>query len=150
VHQIGFNWDSFYRARADTKPIAVASAIAILAFVAIALPLLATNGLRGLALATVLVEGVNFAIRMTYLRRLFPDFRFLRHAARALLPSLPAVALVAALRLTVGEEQTLLAALAMFVLYIVTTLAATALIERRLLREMFDYLRRRPPAGVTA
>jgi PST family polysaccharide transporter len=150
VHQIGFNWDSFYRARADTKPIAVASGIAIVAFVAIALPLLATDGLRGLALATVLVEGVNFAIRMTYLRRLFPDFRFLRHAARALLPSLPAVALVAALRLTVGEEQTLLAALAMFVLYIVTTLAATALIERRLLREMFDYLRNRPPAGVTA
>jgi PST family polysaccharide transporter len=150
VHQIGFNWDSFYRARADTKPIAVASGIAIVAFVAIALPLLATDGLRGLALAMVLVEGVNFTIRMTYLRRLFPDFRFLRHAARALLPSLPAVALVAALRLTVGEEQTLVAALAMLALYIVTTLAATALIERRLLREMFDYLRRRPPAGVTA
>jgi len=32
----------------------------------------------------------------------------------------------------------------------VTTLAATALIERRLLREMLDYLRRRPAAGVTA
>jgi O-antigen/teichoic acid export membrane protein len=150
VHQIGFNWDAFYRARADTKPIAVASAIAIAAFAAIVLPLLATDGLRGLALATMLVEGVNFAIRMTYLRRLFPDFRFLRHAARALLPSMPAVALVAALRLTVGEEQTLLAALAMFALYVVTTLAATALIERRLLREMFDYLRRRPPAGVPA
>jgi len=150
VHQIGFNWDAFYRARAETKPIAVASAISIAAFVAIALPLLASDGLRGLALGMVLVEGVNFTIRMTYLRRLFPDFRFLRHAARALLPSLPAVTLVAALRLAVGEEQTLLAALAMFALYVVTTLAATARIERRLLREMFDYLRRRPAAGVAA
>ncbi|MGH2942770.1 MAG: oligosaccharide flippase family protein, partial [Solirubrobacteraceae bacterium] len=147
VHQIGFNWDAFYRARAETKPIAVASAIAIVAFVAIALPLLATDGLHGLAVATLIVEGVNFTIRMCYLRRLFPDFRFLRHAARALVPSVPAVALVLVLRLAFGEEQTLLAALAMFVLYVVTTLAATALVERRLLREMLDYLRRRPAAG---
>ncbi len=150
VHQIGFNWDAFYRARADTKPIAVAAAISIVAFLAIGLPLLATEGLRGLALATLLVEVVNFTIRMVFLRRLFPDFRFLRHAARALLPSLPAVGLVAVLRLTLGEESTLLAALAMFALYVVTTLVATALVERALLREMFAYLRRRPAAGATA
>jgi O-antigen/teichoic acid export membrane protein len=150
VHQIGFNWDAFYRARADTKPIAVAAAISILAFVAIGLPLLATEGLRGLAIATVLVEVVNFTIRMVFLRRLFPGFRFLRHTARALLPSLPAVALVGALRLVLGEEQTLVAALAMFALYVVATLAATAVIERRLLREMFAYLRRRPAAGAPA
>jgi lipopolysaccharide exporter len=150
VHQIGFNWDAFYRARADTKPIAVAAAISIVAFLAIGLPLLATDGLRGLATATVLVEGVNFTIRMVFLRRLFPDFRFLRHAARALLPSLPAVALVAVLRLTLGEESTLPAALGMLALYVVATLAATALIERRLLREMLAYVRRRPPAGAAA
>jgi len=148
IHQIGFNWDAFYRARADTKPIAVASGLSISAFLLIALPLLATEGLRGLALATLLVEGVQFAIRMYFLRRLFPDFRFLRHAARALLPSLPAVALVVVLRLTVGEEGTRLAALTMFALYVVTTLVATALIERKLLREMLDYLRQRPAAGV--
>ncbi len=150
VHQIGFNWDAFYRARADTKPIAVAAAISIVAFLAIGLPLLAAEGLRGLAIATVLVEIVNFTIRMVFLRRLFPDFRFLRHAARALLPSLPAVGLVLALRALLGEESTLLAALAMFALYVATTLVATALIERRLLREMLDYLRRRPAAGATA
>jgi peptidoglycan biosynthesis protein MviN/MurJ (putative lipid II flippase) len=150
VHQIGFNWDAFYRARADTKPVAVAAAIAIAAFVAIGLPLLASDGLRGLAIATVLVEVVNFTVRMVFLRRLFPDFRFLRHAARALLPSLPAVTLVVALRLTLGEEATLLAALALFALYVLTTLVATLLIERRLVREMFAYLRRRPAAGAAA
>ncbi len=149
VHQIGFNWDAFYRARAETKPIAVASAIAIVAFLGIGLPLLATEGLRGLALATLLVEAVNFATRMVYLRRLFPDFRFLRHAGRALLPSLPAVALVAGLRLAFGEEATLLAALGMLALYGIVTLAATALLERRLLREIVAYLRRRPAAGAT-
>jgi O-antigen/teichoic acid export membrane protein len=150
IHQIGFNWDAFYRARGDTKPVGLASAIAIVAFVAIALPLLATDGLRGLALATLLVEGVNFAVRMTFLRRLFPSFRFLRHTARALLPSVPAVALVVALRLAVGGEQTLAAALAMLALYAVTTIAATALLERRLLREIVAYVRRRAPVDAPA
>ena len=150
VHQIGFNWDAFYRARADTKPVGIAAAIAIVAFLAIALPLLASDGLHGLAIATLIVEGVNFAVRMFYLRRLFPDFRFLRHSARALLPSAPAVALVLLLRLAFGEEQTLAAALAVLALYITTTLAATALVERRLLREILAYLRRRPAPGAVA
>jgi peptidoglycan biosynthesis protein MviN/MurJ (putative lipid II flippase) len=150
VHQIGFNWDAFYRARADTKPVGIAAAIAIVAFLALGLPLLATDGLQGLAIATLLVEAVNFAVRMFYLRRLFPDFRFLRHTARALLPSAPAVALVLALRLALGEETTLLAALAMFALYVVATLAATAVVERRLLREILAYVRRRPAAGAAA
>ncbi|MEA2241544.1 MAG: hypothetical protein QOD24_1100, partial [Solirubrobacteraceae bacterium] len=150
IHQIGFNWDAFYRARGDTKPVGIAAAIAIVAFVAIALPLLAADGLRGLAIATLLVEGVNFALRMFFLRRLFPSFRFLRHTARALLPSVPAVAIVVALRLAFGTEDTLAAAIAMLVLYIVTTLAATALLERRLLREIVAYVRRRAPADAPA
>jgi O-antigen/teichoic acid export membrane protein len=148
VHQIGFNWDAFYRALGRTKPVGVAAAIAIVAFLGIGLPLLATDGLRGLALATLLVEGVNFAVRMAYLRRLFPSFQFMRHTARALLPSAPAVAVVLGVRLLAGEESSLAAAIGMLALYIVVTLAATALIERKLLREMLAYLRRRPAAGV--
>jgi lipopolysaccharide exporter len=150
VHQIGFNWDAFYRARADTKPVGIAAAIAIVAFLALGLPLLASDGLQGLAIATLLVEAVNFAVRMFFLRRLFPDFRFLRHTVRALVPSAPAVALVLTLRLAFGDEATLAAALAMFALYVVVTLAATALVERRLLREIVAYLRRRPAAGAAA
>ena len=147
IHQIGFNWDAFYRALGRTKPVGVASAIAIVAFLAIALPLLASDGLRGLALATLLVEGVNFAVRMAYLRRLFPSFGFIRHTARALLPSAPAIAIVVGLRLAFGEESTLLVALAMVALYVLVTLAATALLERKLLREIVAYLRRRPAAA---
>jgi O-antigen/teichoic acid export membrane protein len=150
IHQIGFNWDAFYRARGDTKPVGLAAAIAIVAFVAVALPLLATDGLRGLALATLIVEGVNFAVRMVFLRRLFPSFRFLRHTARALLPSVPAVAVVVGLRAAFGDEGTLAAALAMLALYVVTTLAITALFERRLLREIAAYVRRRAPADAPA
>lgn len=150
IHQIGFNWDAFYRARADTKPVGIASAIGIVAFIAIALPLLAVDGLSGLAIATLLVEAVNFAVRMYFLRRMFDAFRLIRHTARALLPSVPAVVTVLALRLLVGEESTLLAALAMLALYVVTTLAATALVERQLLREIAAYVRRRSPADAPA
>ena len=87
---------------------------------------------------------------MFYLRRLFPDFRFLRHSARALLPSVPAVAAILLLRLAFGAEDSLALALAYVALYGVTTLGATALVERRLLREMLAYLRRRPAAGAAA
>jgi len=89
-------------------------------------------------------------VRMFYLRRLFPDFRFLRHTARALLPSAPAVALVLGLRLAFGDAATLGVALGMFALYVVVTLGATALVERRLLREIIAYVRRRPAAGAAA
>ncbi len=147
IHQIGFNWDAFYRALGRTKPVGVAAAIAIVAFLAIGLPLLASDGLRGLALATLLIEAVNFAVRMAYLRRLFPTFGFIRHTARALLPSVPAVAIVIGIRLLAGEESTLLAAFAMLALYILVTIGATALLERKLLREIVAYLRRRPAAG---
>ncbi|HUR87216.1 MAG TPA: oligosaccharide flippase family protein [Solirubrobacteraceae bacterium] len=147
IHQIGFNWDAFYRARGDTRPVGIAAAIAIVAFMAIALPLLATEGLEGLAIATLLVEGVNFAVRMFYLRRMFASFRLVRHTARALLPSVPAVGVVLLARELLGEEATLGAALAMLALYIATTLVATALLERRLLREILAYVRRRQPAA---
>jgi O-antigen/teichoic acid export membrane protein len=150
VHQIGFNWDAFYRALGRTKPVGVAAGIAIVAFVGIALPLLAADGLRGLALATLLVEGVNFAVRMLYLRRLFSSFRLVRHTTRALLPSVPAAAAVIGVRLLAGEEMTLLAALALLALYVAVTIAATALLERRLLREIVAYLRRRPAVGAPA
>jgi hypothetical protein len=93
---------------------------------------------------------VNFTVRMVFLRRLFPSFRFLRHTARALLPSVPAVALVLALRATFGTEETLGAALAVLALYVLTTLTATALFERRLLREIAAYVRRRAPADAPA
>ena len=91
---------------------------------------------------------MNFAVRMFYLRRLFPDFRFLRHT----------VARAAAQRARGGADPRRCgwpsarrtrspAALALFALYVVATLGATALVERRLLREILAYLRRRPAAG---
>ena len=79
------------RAGAARSPSASRPAIAIVAFLASRCRCWRPTACAGLALATLLVEGVNFAVRMFYLRRLFPTFRFIRHTARALLPSVPAV-----------------------------------------------------------
>jgi hypothetical protein len=62
----------------------------------------------------------------------------------------PAVAAVFAVRLALGEEGSLAAALAVLALYVLVTIAATALLERKLLREIVAYLRRRPGVGAPA
>ncbi len=147
IHQIGFNWDAFYRARGDTRPVGVAALVAMAAFLVISLPLLLTEGLRGLAIATLLVEGVNFAVRMIYLRRIFDSFNFVAHTVRALAPSIPAVAAVLLARAALGDAGTLAGALALLTLYLAVTVAATVVIERPLVREILGYLRRRGALG---
>ena len=124
VHQIGFNWDAFYRARADTKPVGIAAAIAIVAFLAIALPLLATDGLKGLAIATLLVEARELrgadvlpAAAVSGLPLPAP------HRPRAAAQRARGGADPRRCALAFGEEATLLAALALFALYVVVTLA---------------------------
>lgn len=150
VHQIGFNWDAFYRARDDTRPIAVAAAVAILTFFAITTPLLITDGLKGLALATLLVEGCNLLVRAYYLQKLFDSLRIVQHALRSLLPSVPAVAAVLIVRETLGHPDSLGMAMLLFALYVTLTLVATAFVERRLVREILGYVRGRSAAGAAA
>ena len=149
VHQIGFNWDAFYRARAQTRPIAVAGLVAIASFLAIALPALALWGLPGLAVAMLILEVINLAVRSYFLRRLFASFAVLRHAARALLPSVPAVGAVLALRAVAGPAGSLVEALAVLAVYLLVTALATAVAERALLREVVAYLRGRPATLAT-
>jgi len=75
-----------------------------------------------------------------------------RHCARALLPSLPAVVLVLALRaLDGGADRTGPVAVAELAAYGLATLATTWAFERTLLREAAGYLRRRSaPAAPVA
>lgn len=143
VHQIGFNWSAFYRARDETRPIAVSAVIAMAAFLLIAVPLLTRWGLEGLAVAFLILEGISLMVRLHYLRRLFPRLDILGHVARALAPSVPPVALVLAARATLGFPESLPAALALLGLYAAVTVALTAVLERALLREMLGYLRAR-------
>ena len=95
---IGFNWDAFYRARGDTRPIAIWSFVTMLSFLAVPLPLLIFDGLDAFAYGMGVMTLVSFSIKGYFLARLFDGFQMLRHAARALAPTVPAVAAVALVR----------------------------------------------------
>lgn len=142
VHQIGFNWDAFYRARGATRPIATASAVAVVAFFAICVPLLAFDGLQGLAIGFIAFEGVNLICRGVYITRLFPGRRFERYIVRAALSVVPAVATVLLVRAvtpaSAGRE--ILAAL----LFVLVAGLVAVVVERTLLTEMRGYVRGTP------
>jgi hypothetical protein len=72
--------------------------------------------------------------------RLFAGFRVVRHALRAILPTLPATAAVLITRQLTGGADTAATAIAEFCLYVGVTIAATWGIEGRLVREALGYV----------
>lgn len=142
VGQLGFNWDDYFRAINKTRPMAWAAAITAISFLAVVVPLIYLWGLTGFAIAIGIQTLVNVACRMFYLRRLFDGFDMLRHAARASAPTLPAVAAVLVVRALEPGPAHFAEDLAQLVLYGLLVIAATWILERGLLREMRDYLRR--------
>ncbi len=144
VNHIGFNWDAYFRARGETKPIAVVACASGVAFLCTAIPLLIVDGLRGFAIGVAAQTVVGVSMRAFYLRRLFEGFGIIRHALRAIAPTVPAAALVLGLRLAESGERSGLLAVSELAGYVVVTLAATLAFERALLREAIGYLRARP------
>jgi O-antigen/teichoic acid export membrane protein len=151
INQIGFNWGAFYRALDRTRPIAVANFVLLLGVLGIAVPLLVTHGLDGYAVGMAAATAVALVLRLWFLARLFPALRIVSHVGRSVLPTIPAVAAVLAIRLAAGPGRTLGQAVAEVVVFVLTAAAASAVLERDLLREAIGYLRRRPrvAAGVT-
>jgi O-antigen/teichoic acid export membrane protein len=148
--QVGFNWDAYFRARNDTRPMAVASLGAAGAFVVTGIPLLLTDGLEGLAIAIAVQAVVHLVFRAWYLQRLFAGLSFVRHALRGVLPTLPGVAVVALARAVEGGDRTLALALGELALFILVTAVVTWTVERPLLREALGYVTGRPVAGAVA
>jgi O-antigen/teichoic acid export membrane protein len=147
--QVGFNWTAFFRARGDTRPIAIVVPLVVLAFLLAAVPGLILYGLDGFAVGMAVMTAVSLAGRTYFLTRLFPGFRMLRHFARAVAPTAPAVALTLAIR-ALDLERTAAIAAAELAVYLAVTAGATLLLERELLREVSGYLRGRRapvPAG---
>jgi polysaccharide transporter, PST family len=141
-NHIGFNWSAYFRARGDTRPIAIVTVAAVATFVAIPVPLLATNGLDGLAVGMGAATALSLAVRTHFLTRLFPGFDMLVHMARAIAPTVPAVAVTLAFRAVSNVDRTLPVALGELAVYVAVTVAATLVLERALLREVVGYLRR--------
>ena len=140
IGQIGFNWDAYYRARGVTRPLAVTSVGTAAVFLATGVPLLFAFGLPGLAAGVVIQMVANLGFRAYYLARLFDGFGFLAHMWRALLPVVPAAAVMLAVRLLV-DERSLALALGELAIFIAACAACTWLLERPLLRELLGYVR---------
>ena len=140
--QVGFNWQIFMRAVNDTKPIFVAAATNTAVVAAVMLPLMFELGLAGYAAGMAIGVAVQIVQRGYFLKRLFPRYNPLRHLVRAVLPSVPAAGLVLLARVIPGD-RTPTRAVVEFALYVVVTLVATWLAERKLLQEIVGYLRGR-------
>jgi O-antigen/teichoic acid export membrane protein len=144
LNHIGFNWDAYFRARDDTRPMAVAGVLSMVVFLATALPLLAAYGLEGFAAGVAAQALVHVAVRSVYLARLFEGFALARHAVRAIAPTVPAVLAVLAVRALEDGERTAAWAAGELVLFAALTAAATVALEGPLLREAARYARGMP------
>jgi O-antigen/teichoic acid export membrane protein len=145
LNHVGFNWNAFYSARGDTRPMAVIGPIGLGAFVLVTIPLTIAWELDGFAAGMAIVTVVTMLVRNHFIRRLFPDFRMAAYLARAAAPTVPAAAVVLAARALVADRS-LGIAIAELALYVAVTVAATWMLERPLLREALDYLRGRGTA----
>jgi O-antigen/teichoic acid export membrane protein len=149
VAHVGWNWDDYLRARSNTKPMALAGVVTTATFLA-CLPLVVAFGLPGLAAAIGAQALVALIFRAVYMTRLFAGFRVVRHALRAILPTLPATALVLITRQVTGGSDTAAMAVAELCLYVGVTIAATWAIEGRLVREALGYIFERASQPVAA
>jgi O-antigen/teichoic acid export membrane protein len=148
--QIGYNYSIFMRAVNQTRPMFNLAILGVVSFVLIDVPLIVALGLTGYALGFGAMTLVQIAARGYYLARLFSGFQMWRHFIRAIAPSVPAAALVLALRLAEPSHRTPALALAEIAFYAVVTAAATMLFERSLMSEVAGYLRRQArPAHAT-
>jgi O-antigen/teichoic acid export membrane protein len=150
INHVGFNWTAYFMALGRTRPIAVATVLATVAFLLVGIPLLAVDGLTGFAIGIAAQAVVALVTRALYLQRLFPGFAFIKHAARSFVPTIPAALSVLAVRWLLSTPRTLALALSELALYIVVTVVATWYLESPLLREAIGALHKRGPGVVAA
>jgi O-antigen/teichoic acid export membrane protein len=151
LQQIGYNWFSFYRARGNSAPQAVESAVLLAAFLAFAIPGLLIWGTWGFIAGRVLASVAVLAVRRFYVRYLLPDVSLLRVASPAAALVLLAAAPVVALRLALwGGHRTLGQVAVELVLWGGGLLLWAWLLERPLLRELIGYVQARREPGRVA
>ena len=147
LQQIGYSWFAFYRARGESWPQAVESAVFGAAFAVLAIPGALLGGSWGFVAGRLGCTACLLAVRAVYVHRLLPGVRLFAIAVRAAVPVLLASAPVLVLRLALwGGERTLAQALAELALWIAGLALATRRLEGGLLAELRGYLRAGAPA----
>jgi O-antigen/teichoic acid export membrane protein len=142
LQQIGYSWFAFYRARGESWPQAVESAVFGVAFAVLAIPGALLGGSWGFVAGRIGCTACVLAVRAVYVHRLLPGVRLFAIAVRAAVPVLLASAPVLVVRLALwGGERTLTQALAELALWLGGLAVATRRIEGGLLAELRGYLR---------
>jgi O-antigen/teichoic acid export membrane protein len=149
LQQLGYNWFSFYRARGESRPQAVESAVFAGSFAALAVPGALLGGAWWFVAGRIGCALCVLAVRRVYLRRLLPEARLGALALRAAVPVILATLPVLAVRLAFwGEGRSAAQALGELALWLAGLALATRRLERGLLDELREYLgRRAAPAG---
>jgi O-antigen/teichoic acid export membrane protein len=142
LQQLGYNWFAFYRARGQSWPQAVESAVLVAGFAALAVPGLIVWGSNGFVAGRIATAVLMLGVRRRYLRRLLPGVSLERLALRGAAPVAAGTAAALVLRYALwGGHRSLGQAIAEIVLFVGVTAAVTWLAERSLLRESGGYLR---------
>jgi O-antigen/teichoic acid export membrane protein len=150
TRQIAFNWVAFFSAVGNTRPFAVNGALQLVVFALVTAPLMIWIGLTGYAVGVAVSVVAELALRAHYLRTMFTDFRLAPHVARAVLPAVPAVAVVLGIRAGLDVERTAAVAASELGIYAAVGAASIYVFERRFLNEIFGYFRGALRAAPTA
>jgi hypothetical protein len=113
----------------------------MVAVMALAIPLTYSHGVRGYAWGMAAATGLLILMRAYWLMRLFPTAALFTHAARAIWPTVPAVAAVLAIRAAHGGPRSALLAAAEAAVYVIVLGIGVFFAERNLMREVIGYLR---------
>jgi O-antigen/teichoic acid export membrane protein len=140
VNHIGFNWDDYYRARGQTRPVAITAVVTAVTMLGVGIPLLLADGLTGLGIGIAAGAALGLVVRAWYVARMFDGFRFAAHSLRAVLPTVPAAAAVLILRAADSSHHGAARAAVELAVYVGVTIAATLTLERPLLRESLGYI----------
>jgi len=147
LNQIGFNWMAFYRAIGNSRPQAVFALAALVSFLVVPIPLLVAYGIDGFAWGMFAVLAATAAVRWFYVHALLPDLRIGALLARVLVAPLAASVPVLVWRLADPGPRSVATSVAQLLLFIASYVGITLAQERRLARELAEYLRR-PRASV--
>ena len=137
INHLAYNWDDYFRALGDTKPIAIWAWANLATTLAVTLPLLIWLASRRLRDRDGRQHAGLAGVRVHFLTRLFPGFEMLRHAARAIAPTIPAADAVLIMRLlSMHHQRTSRWRSSRWCRFVVIAVVATAALERSLVREV--------------
>lgn len=149
INQVAVNWTVFFRAMANTKPIAVGGAVMAFGAAFIATPMLLAEGLVGFAFGYGIAVCIYMVVRFMYLSRMFSLPLMILNAVRGLLPGLTAFLVTGGVRLLIDTgERTESMALRELGLFLLVSAVMTFMLERSLMSELTAYLRNRKPTRI--